>query len=67
MKSLKHLLLSALLCFVVGTAIVTNWHNQKTDVLMSTNDITKIHEDNLTNSPFKESLLMNKEQRKEAG
>jgi len=34
---------------------------------MSTNDSTKIHEDNLTNSPFKESLLMNKEQRKEAG
>ena len=67
MKTLKHLLLGALLCFVVVTAIITNWHNQKTDVLMSPNDITKIHEDNLKNSPFKESLLLDKEQRKDAG
>ena len=65
MKTLKHLLLGALLCFVVVTAIITNWHNQKTDVLMSPNDITKIHEDNLKNSPFKESLLLDKEQRKD--
>ena len=63
----KLLLVSSILLGLIFTFLFLHKNQDNNSEMLTNGEIVKIHSDNLSNSPFKQSLKLTKEQRKEAG